>query len=258
MGEDSFRPSRVILAEIKLNNAEVARLNALVRKYTRLKAELSKERESLKELINQLEKIIKETGGTREQILLLRNYRNREQELPELQKDNEENLSRTQQEYEVAIRLQQSLDKELQETLAYEAELKLRLQITIVEPRSATNTSLLPINGLNIPAGTPIEMLSYEGENYIKVGSIPEPLDKIEFKDIDYSKILIGSGGKVINVGFGDSSPAEFFTYHTMTYNYDVAVSTDTPFILFDDTYYHSDGSVWALVSNGLRPFPRA
>ncbi len=33
MAEDSedFRPSRVILAEIKLNNAEVARLNALVR-----------------------------------------------------------------------------------------------------------------------------------------------------------------------------------------------------------------------------------
>ena len=85
MAEDSFRPSRVILAEIKINNAEVTRLNALIRKYTKLKAELSKERESLKELINQLEKIIKETGGTREQILLLRNYRNREHESPYLQ-----------------------------------------------------------------------------------------------------------------------------------------------------------------------------
>lgn len=249
MAEDSedFRPSRVILAEIKLNNAEVARLNALVRKYSRLKSELDKESETLKKLIQELEVIIKETGGTRAQIQLLADYRKREDQLPQLKKDNEENLSQAQQDYEVAIRLQQALDKELQESLRYEDALRARLKMTIVEPRSATNVSLIPISNLTIPAGTEIELLSYDGDNYIKVGSIPEPLDKIEFRDIDYSKILIGDGGKKLPVvGFGDSP--QFLTHHTMTYNYDVAVSTSTPFILFDDTYYHSDGSVWALV----------
>ena len=261
-----FRPSKQIKLEIKSVTDELLSLNARLKSLNRQNESLSDEKKSLDKKIAELKKLIESGNGTPADVLLVRQYTSRQDEIESILRENVQLKQLYESQNEEDKKTLQDLQKELEETLVYEAALKLRLSVTLVDTKSDVNSLLPTVSNITIPKGTEIEILSDGDVRYIKIGSLSDVLSTkngvMKLNEIDYTRISTSNDShssapspatpEIIH-GFGDGFDLPtFLTYTKVTYDFDLDLSFRLNFLLFDSQFLHTDNSIWGEQFSGL------
>jgi len=231
------RPSKEIIAEIKLNVISLKQKESIIRKLTLSNSSLSTENEELQVLTSVLQSLIEREGKTPDREKLMDSYKKRASEIVGTINENNRTIKSNTAQLAQLQKESEELNKELEDSLQRELEAKIRLTKTFVDVKdSLNNTLLFPLN-LTIVKNTNVEVLSEKSNIYVKIGVISELIGDTVLTNIDYNKVSFSDGEYTAN-------------YYTTSYSYDLTLEPTSVFLLFDYENLKTDKSIWVLLKS--------
>jgi hypothetical protein len=201
------RPSKEIIAEIKLNVISSKQKESIIRKLTLSNSSLSTENEELQVLTSVLQILIEREGNTPDREKLMDSYKKRASEIVGTINENNRTIKVNSAQLAQLQKDSNELNKELEDSLQRELEAKIRLTKTFVDLKETLNGSLLyPV--------------------------ISELIGDTVLTNIDYNKVSFSDGEYTAN-------------YYTTSYSYDLTLEPTSVFLLFDYENLRTDKSIW-------------
>jgi hypothetical protein len=226
------RPSKEIIAEIKLNVISSKQKESIIRKLTLSNSSLSTENEELQVLTSVLQILIEREGNTPDREKLMDSYKKRASEIVGTINENNRTIKVNSAQLAQLQKDSNELNKELEDSLQRELEAKIRLTKTFVDLKETLNGSLLYPATLTIVKNTNVEVLSEKSDIYVKIGVISELIGDTVLTNIDYNKVSFSDGEYTAN-------------YYTTSYSYDLTLEPTSVFLLFDYENLRTDKSIW-------------
>ena len=226
------RPSKEIIAEIKLNVISLKLYESIIRKLTLSNFSLSTENEELQVLTSVLQALIERDGKTPERDKLMDSYKHRTREIEDTINENNRAIKVNTVQLAQLRKDSDELNKELEDSLQRESEAKLRLTKTFVDVKESLNESLFNPVTLTIVKNTNVEVLAEKSDIYVKIGEISELIGDTVLTNIDYNKVSFSDGEYTAN-------------YYTTSYSYDLTIQSTSVFLLFDYENLRTNKSIW-------------
>ena len=230
--DSQARPSKEIIAEIKLNVISLKLKESIIRKLTLSNSSLSTENEELQVLTSVLQALIERDGNTPERNKLMDSYKNRTREIEDTINENNRAIKVNTVQLAQLRKDSDELNKELEDSLQRESEAKLRLTKTFVDVKESLNESLFNPVTLTIVKNTNVEVLAEKSDIYVKIGEISELIGDTVLTNIDYNKVSFSDGEYTAN-------------YYTTSYSYDLTIQSTSVFLLFDYENLRTNKSIW-------------
>ena len=230
--DSQARPSKEIIAEIKLNVISLKLKESLGRKLTLSNETLSNEKNQVDRLSAELSVLIDKEGTTPEREKLLGSYKKRTEVIESTINENNRAIKVNTVQLAQLRKDSNELNKELEDSLQRESEAKLRLTKTFVDVKEKLNESLLYPVTLTIVKNTNVEVLSEKSDIYVKIGVISELIGDTVLNNIDYDKVSFSDGEYTAN-------------YYRTSYSYDLTLEPTSVFLLFDYESLKTDKSIW-------------
>jgi hypothetical protein len=226
------RPSKEIIAEIKLNVISLKLKESLGRKLTLSNETLFNEKNQVDRLSAELSELINNEGSTPEREKLLESYKKRTEVIESTINENNRAIKVNTVQLAQLRKDSNELNKELEDSLQRESEAKLRLTKTFVDVKEKLNESLLYPVTLTIVKNTNVEVLTEKSDIYVKIGVISELIGDTVLNNIDYDKVSFSDGEYTAN-------------YYRTSYSYDLTLEPTSVFLLFDYESLKTDKSIW-------------
>ena len=230
--DSQARPSKEIIAEIKLNVISLKLKESIIRKLTLSNFSLSTENEELQVLTSVLQALIERDGKTPERDKLMDSYKHRTREIEDTINENNRAIKVNTAQLAQLRKDSDELNKELEDSLQRESEAKLRLTKTFVDVKESLNESLFNPVTLTIVKNTNVEVLAEKSDIYVKIGEISELIGDTVLTNIDYNKVSFSDGEYTAN-------------YYTTSYSYDLTIQSTSVFLLFDYENLRTNKSIW-------------
>lgn len=230
--DSQARPSKEIIAEIKLNVISLKLKESLGRKLTLSNETLSNEKNQVDRLSAELSELINNEGTTPEREKLLVSYKKRTEVIESTINENNRAIKENSAQLAQLRKDSNEINKELEVILVRESEAKIRLTKTFVDVKEKLNESLLYPVTLTIVKNTNVEVLTEKSDIYVKIGVISELIGDTVLNNIDYDKVSFSDGEYTAN-------------YYTTSYSYDLTLEPTSVFLLFDYESLKTDKSIW-------------
>lgn len=230
--DSQARPSKEIIAEIKLNVISLKLKESLGSKLTLSNETLFNEKNQVDRLSAELSELINNEGSTPEREKLLESYKKRTEVIESTINENNRAIKVNTVQLAQLRKDSNELNKELEDSLQRESEAKLRLTKTFVDVKEKLNESLLYPVTLTIVKNTNVEVLSEKSDIYVKIGVISELIGDTVLNNIDYDKVSFSDGEYTAN-------------YYRTSYSYDLTLEPTSVFLLFDYESLKTDKSIW-------------
>jgi hypothetical protein len=231
------RPSKEIIAEIKLNVISLKQKESIIRKLTLSNETLSNEKNKVDRLASELSALIDNEGATPERDKLMDSYKYRTQEIDDTINENNRAIKSNSAQLAQLRKDSNELNKELEDILVRESEAKIRLTKTFVDVKEKLNESLLYPVTLTIVKNTNVEVLTEKSDIYVKIGVISELIGDTVLNNIDYDKVSFSDGEYTAN-------------YYRTSYSYDLTLEPTSVFLLFDYESLKTDKSIWIKIKS--------
>lgn len=226
------RPSKEIIAEIKLNVISLKLKESLGRKLTLSNETLSNEKNQVDRLSAELSVLIDKEGTTPERVKLLESYKKRTEVIESTINENNRAIKENSAQLAQLRKDSNELNKELEDSLQRESEAKIRLTKTFVDVKESLNESLFNPVTLTIVKNTNVEVLAEKSDIYVKIGEISELIGNTVLTNIDYNQVSFSDGEYTAN-------------YYTTSYSYDLTIQSTSVFLLFDYENLRTNKSIW-------------
>ena len=230
--DSQARPSKEIIAEIKLNVISLKLKESIIRKLTLSNETLYNEKNQVDRLSAELSELINNEGSTPEREKLLESYKKRTEVIESTINENNRAIKVNTVQLAQLRKDSNELNKELEDSLQRESEAKIRLTKTFVDVKESLNESLFNPVTLTIVKNTNVEVLAEKSDIYVKIGEISELIGDTVLTNIDYNQVSFSDGEYTAN-------------YYTTSYSYDLTIQSTSVFLLFDYENLRTNKSIW-------------